>query len=181
MVRRPSEKQSLIEVARNSLEAHSALHDSESVAAFCLRKGIEMEQVDEFDFACEFYAKGIALDPRSEDVRYFLNNNIGYSLNQLRRFDEAEPYCRTAIAIEARRHNAHKNLGVSLTGQKRYAEAAVHFVQATKACPADGRALLCLERLVVEVPEIMVLVPGIQNDLDECRTLRDVQSSPSMN
>jgi len=184
MVRRfpnQNEPASPIEAARRSLEEFGGTHGPEDVAGCCLALGIQMEQANEFEVACEFYARGIELHPRSGHVRYFLNNNIGYSLNQLRRFTEAEPYCRAAIEVEGRRHNAYKNLGVSLTGQKRYAEAAVHFVQATRACPGDRRALRCLERLVIEAPEILSLVPNLQEDLEDCRTLDERSSSASMN
>jgi tetratricopeptide (TPR) repeat protein len=139
-----------------------------------------MEGLDDYTSACEFYSKGLSLNPQSGFTRYFLNNNIGYSLNQLGRFADAEPYCRAAIEVEERCHNAYKNLGVSLTGQKRYAEASVCFVQATRARPTDRRALLCLERLVTEVPEILSLVPGLEKDLDDCRVLAQ-GSSPSRN
>ena len=187
MVRRPSNPAeespapSAIDEVWRGLAELSSTQDPEELAARFLRLGIQMEGLEDFASACEFYSKGLSLDPQSAHTRYFLNNNIGYSLNQLRRFADAEPYCRTAIEVEGRRHNAYKNLGVSLTGQKRYAEASVCFVQATRACPGDRRALLCLERLVTEVPEILSLVPGLEKDLDECRVLGHMGSSPSRN
>jgi len=170
-----------IEAVQRRLEELSGTVPPETMARRCLVWGVDMESASQFELACAFYSKGISLDPRNSDLRYFLNNNLGYSLNQLGRFTDGEPYCRAAIEINAARHNAYKNLGVSLTGQKRYAEAAVPFVQAARACPADRRALHCLERLVSEVPEVLSLVPDLRSCIEECRELELKSSSPSKN
>ena len=58
---------------------------------------------------------------------------------------EAEPRCRAAIRIDPQRYNAHKNLGLSLEGLGRYAEAAQAFVEAVRAEASDPRALKHLE------------------------------------
>ena len=57
-----------------------------------------------------------------------------------RRFAEAEPLAREAIAIDPKRHNAHKNLGLALMGQGRLSAAAGSFNIARVLCPHDERA-----------------------------------------
>jgi tetratricopeptide (TPR) repeat protein len=143
----------------------------EGRAVCCLRLGLEMEDLEDFAAAVRWYSKGVLLEPLNGHLRYFLNNNLGYSLNQLGQFAEAEGYCRSAIGIDGCRHNAYKNLGVSLTGQKLYAEASGYFVKAIRAFPLDRRGLLCLERLLAERPELLSRIPSLQDDLNECREL----------
>ena len=67
------------------------------------------------------------------------------------------------------RHNAYKNLGVSLAGQGDYANAADNFISATKANAADGRALKLLEQLFVEHPDIKAEMPEIEERIQACR------------
>ena len=85
---------------------------------------------------------------------YYLHNNLGYSLNQLGRFEEGELYCRRAIGITSKPQNAHKNLGLALQGQGKYAEAAGCFVTATQANASDGRSVKHLEELIQQHPEL---------------------------
>jgi len=144
-----------IEAVQRRLEELSGTVPPETMARRCLVWGVDMESASQFELACAFYSKGISLDPRNSDLRYFLNNNLGYSLNQLGRFTDGEPYCRAAIEINAARHNAYKNLGVSLTGQKRYAEAedivrrAIAILEISPGCglvsALDNYAMLCRE------------------------------------
>lgn len=150
--------------------------DPEKRAYCCLQLGVLMEEHNAFGSAARWYSRGHALEPLDGPLWYFLNNNLGYSLNQILRFPDAEGYCRAAIAVDGSRHNAYKNLGVSLTGQKRFAEAAASFVKATRTLPADRRALLCLEHLVAARPELLSAVPDLERDLADCR--RAVQAIP---
>jgi tetratricopeptide (TPR) repeat protein len=123
--------------------------------AHCL---LSMGQVRElsrdYDAAAETYARAFELEQEPDIVWYFLNNNLGYCLNQLGRHKEAAGYCRAAIRIDKRRHNAHKNLGVALQGLTRYAEAAKSYLRAAKACPEDERALGHMMDLVTTHPEV---------------------------
>jgi len=156
------------ELARRRLESElSSTDDPEKQAFYCLKLGALMEDLQDFESAARWYSRGHALEPLDPSVSYFLNNNLGYSLNQLGRFVEAEGYCRIAIEVDGARHNAHKNLGVALNGQKFFAEAAACFVTATRACPQDGRALLLLQKLVAEQPELLSEAPELAKDLEK--------------
>jgi tetratricopeptide (TPR) repeat protein len=101
------------------------LVDSPDRKAECfLRMGDAMEHARDYESAQNAYARAFDLPQEQDETWYFLNNNRGYCLNQIGRHLEAEKYCRAAIEIERERHNAHKNLGVALANQGRYAEAA---------------------------------------------------------
>src|SRR5207249_4331376 len=85
---------------------------------------------------------------------YFINNNLGFSLNTLEQFAAGEKYCRRAIEIDPNRPNAYKNLGIALTGQGQYHDAAKCFVTATQVNAADPRALRLLQDLINQHPEL---------------------------
>jgi tetratricopeptide (TPR) repeat protein len=126
-------------------------------AARALRRlwlGVLMEDVGDFAAAARHYAAGAALRPADPVVHYFCLNNGGFSLNQLGRFAAAEPCLRAALAVDATRPNAYKNLGLCLSGQGRLAEAAACFLDGTVIAPSDRRALWHLQALVAQHPEV---------------------------
>ncbi|HEU4345307.1 MAG TPA: tetratricopeptide repeat protein, partial [Candidatus Binatia bacterium] len=84
-----------------------------------------------------------------------LANNAAYCLNELRRYSEAERYCRRAIEINSELHYAYKNLGISLRGQGNLIGAAWAWVDATKANPVDPKAFMFLQELVKEHPDLL--------------------------
>jgi|SRR6516165_9551927 tetratricopeptide (TPR) repeat protein len=102
------------ESCRRFLESDSS---PEAKSYFCLSAGIEMERRRDYARALKCYSLAFGLEPGNDDVWYFLHNNLGFCLNQFAKFAEAEPYCHQAIEINPYRHNAYKNLGVSLQGQ----------------------------------------------------------------
>ena len=98
---------------------------------------------------------------RRNDDWYFLNNNLGYCLNQFGMHAEAIPFCLAAIGINPRRYNAYKNLGVALQGQGEYSKAADAYIEATRICPWDGRALNHLEEMVSREKERILDIGNI--------------------
>ena len=122
--------------------------DPAEQADYLLGLGQLMEQVGDYAGATAFYREWLALPRAPAETRYLLHNNLGYCLNQAGRPAGAEGHCRAAIALDAGRHNAHKNLGVALEGQGRCAEAVAAYVQAVHCNPHDPRALQHLERMV---------------------------------
>jgi len=115
--------------------------------------GVIMETLDRFDAAVKFYKYALIKGPSTHEKQYYAKNNLGYSLNQLGQFEEGEILCREAIEIDPRRANAHKNLGLSLWGQKRYVEAAHCFVAATRVDARDPRSTRHLQELLSEREE----------------------------
>jgi len=131
--------------------------------------GIAMEGVWQFAEAAAYYRQGLMLEPGDPDLWYFLQNNLGYSLNQLGDFQTAEDFCRRAIEVNSARHNAHKNLGVALAGQGQYREAITSLLTAAEACPQDPRALRHIEEILVGQPELLSGEPALGARLDLCR------------
>jgi tetratricopeptide (TPR) repeat protein len=128
--------------------------DVENKAYLVMSLGQLAEMTKDFDLAVCFYMEGVSMEPCSQFTWYYLHNNLGYSLNQLGRFEEGELYCRRAIEITAKPQNAHKNLGLALQGQGQYTEAARCFVTATQANASDGRSAKLLEELIQQHPEL---------------------------
>ena len=130
------------------------LPDPEEKAQCVLTMGQAMEQAGDYPAAIRYYKEAMALEPADSWTWYFINNNLGFSLNTLGRFAEGEIYCRKAIGVDPSRSNAHKNLGIALVGQGVYREAAESFVKSTQANAADQRALNLLRTLLKEHPEL---------------------------
>ena len=164
MVGRPAEGLGLLEVMLKETR------DPETRAEVTLGMGQLMERLHDFPGAVEAYTRGVSLEPVGNRTWYFLHNNLGYSLNQLGRHSEGEPWCRRAIEIGPERYNAHKNLGVALEGLGRYGEAARCYVAAVRAEAADPRALAHLESLVAAHPAVLDEVDDLEEDLEACRT-----------
>jgi tetratricopeptide (TPR) repeat protein len=146
-----------------------ALRDGPERAHALLTLGQLSEQAGDFEAAAAAYAEGVKGDASDASVAYFQRNNLGYCLSQLGRHAEAEGFCRDAIALDATRANAHKNLGVALEGQDRLAEAVGAYLGAVAACPSDGRALEHLERLLARAPAVLEDVPGAEPRLARAR------------
>jgi tetratricopeptide (TPR) repeat protein len=135
-------------------ELMALLPDPEQKAECVLTMGQAMEQVGDYPAAVRYYKEALALEPTNTFTWYFINNNLGFSLNTLGQFSEGEVYCRKALEIDPNRPNAHKNLGISLAVQGHYQDAARCFVAATQANAADPRAFRLLQDLLKEHPEL---------------------------
>jgi tetratricopeptide (TPR) repeat protein len=155
------------EKALDYLRQVLAVHpDLESKANCVLGMGQTMEQVGDYVAAVRYYREALALEPVRTATWYFINNNLGFSLNMLSQFAEGEPFCRRAIEVDPNRPNAHKNLGIALAGQGRSREAVRCFVTATQVNAADARSLRLLEDLLRKHPEIQA---EFQAELECCR------------
>ena len=152
--------------AQYAMEFLDHAANPEAIAVGYLKLGQIMEQIEDFESAVRFYAQGLQAEPSEKEVWYWLHNNTGYSLNQLGRHEDAEWYCGEAIRIDSRRHNAYKNLGVALEGQRCYVEAAKCYIIAVKLGALDPRALGHLENLVCgHEDEITLEIPDLQEEL----------------
>ena len=138
--------------------------DLEHKAHCVLAMGQTMEQVGDYESAVRYYRVAFGLEPVNTATWYFINNNLGFSLNTLNDFEGGERFCRAAIEIDRQRPNAFKNLGIALAGQQKFAEAAHCFIQATQADASDPRSLKLLEELVAQHPEL-----ELEADLECCR------------
>jgi len=142
------------------------LPDAERKAACVLAMGQTMEQVRDYQAAIGYYREALFLEPVRTPTWYFINNNLGFSLNTQGQFQEGEIYCRKAIEIDPARPNGHKNLGIALAGQGRFPEAAHCFFTATRVNASDRRSFDLLTKLVAEHPELEFDLAG---ELECCR------------
>lgn len=128
--------------------------DLEKQTSYYLALGGLMEEVDNYEEAISYYRQAEVLNPNTKKAKYFINNNLGYCLNIMGGYSEAGKHCRAAIEIDPSRHNAYKNLGVSLEGQGNFIEAAKCYIKATQLEPGDDRASNLLEKLAQKHLEI---------------------------
>ncbi|MEI7672355.1 MAG: tetratricopeptide repeat protein [Deltaproteobacteria bacterium] len=143
--------------------------DLEERAHCILAMGQLMEKHRDYEGAVKYYRQAFEMEPCRTEVWYFINNNLGFSLNQIGMYQEAEPYLKAAIAIDSCRPNAHKNLGLCHVGWGDFAFASRCFVVATQVNASDGRSLKHLEELVQEHPELLVDERDLAEELDACR------------
>lgn len=145
--------------------------DAEKKASCILGMGQMMEGARDYEAAVRYYREALSLEPVRSDTWYFINNNLGFSLNTLGQFVEGEKYCRNAIEIDPDRPNAFKNLGLARKGQGDYREAGRCFVRATQVNAADARSLKLLQQLLHEHPELEY---EFQNDVELCQKAVEV-------
>jgi tetratricopeptide (TPR) repeat protein len=152
--------------ARRYFEALKKSSDPNKRADYAMMIGVIMETLDRFGAAVKVYKYALIEGPSTHEKQYYARNNLGFSLNQLGKFEEGEILCREAIELDQKLPNAHKNLGLSLWGQKRYVEAAYCFVNATEADARDPRSTKHLEDLLSEHQE---LAEEFATQLDACK------------
>ena len=129
----------------------------EVTAHLLVREGSYCEGVRDFAGALKFYEKSLSYKVEDNGLRYYRLNNLGFCMNYLGRFIEAEPILREAIGIDPSRYNAFKNLGVCLEHREQYEEAARCFLKSSQLYKSDGRAVLHLKRLVERHPTLLSL------------------------
>jgi tetratricopeptide (TPR) repeat protein len=124
-------------------------------------EGCGHEGNQDWEAAIAAYQAAVDLEPQDPVVRYFACNNLGFSLIQLGRFDEAEEHCEAAIFTDPDRHNAHKNLGLARQGQGRWLDAALSLAEAARLQPQDTRAWLHLQKLFAARPDLVGQSPAL--------------------
>jgi tetratricopeptide (TPR) repeat protein len=140
--------------------------DVEENASCFLALGQLMEQTADFAAAIKYYHGGLLLKPTKSTTSYWLNNNLGYCLNVLKRHEEAETYLRRAIKIAPNISNAYKNLALSFQGRSNYAKAARCFILAIKTNASDARPLKHLEELAKAHPEVLGDIPNLAKQIE---------------
>lgn len=154
-----------LQCLRRILAAES---DLEVKAGCVLALGQTMEECNDFPAAITFYREALAMEPMNNRTWYFINNNLGYSYNQVGQFDEGEKCCRAAIQIDPSRPNGYKNLGIALAAQGKFREAAMNYITATFHHGGDTRSFKLLQELIRENPELAF---DFQNQYDRCEKI----------
>jgi tetratricopeptide (TPR) repeat protein len=125
--------------------------------------------------ALKHFTSALEFSPDNRKIAYVLHNNMGYCLNQMGRFVEAEHHCRAAIDIEWARASAYRNLGVSLQGQGAIMAAVWALVESIKAESSDRRARAILSTVVAAKPEVAMGNPWVLDYLYlDARQIPDV-------
>ena len=141
--------------------------EQRSASLFTL--GQIMEDMDDYARAAEYYRQAYSMKSFDQQTRYFINNNLGFCLNQLKEFEEAKGYLLSALKIDNNRPNAYKNLGLCYQGLGEYANAARCFIAATRVNVADERAWNHLEGLINEHPELSADIPAFVEGVNSCK------------
>lgn len=137
------------------MNAETVTPDNAALASQYLFEGGHLEKLKDWHAAAAAYRRALAANSPDPRARYFANNNLGYVLLQMEQCEEAADLCRNAIAIDAERYNAHKNLGLAFQGQGQWLDAAWCFLEATRLCPGDARAWQLLEHLLQARPRLL--------------------------
>ena len=148
--------------------------DPEKHAGYYMALGCFMERARDYEGAVKFYRQALGREPCSTHTWYFIHNNLGFSLNQVGRYDDAIPYLRHAIEIDPGRPNAYKNLGLAFEAMGQFAQAAQLFVSATQVEASDARSLAHLENLMAAHPELEADLPDLRIQLEACRKAVEV-------
>jgi tetratricopeptide (TPR) repeat protein len=141
------------------------LADGERKAHCHLALGQIATDDQRLEAALAHFQAALECEPKKRKVTYVIHNNIGYCLNRLARYKDAEKHCRMAIAVNWRRASGYRNLGVSLEGQGDLTGAAWALVEAIKSEVSDERARALLEKFVAEHPAMVVRCPWIVQGL----------------
>jgi len=142
----PDTRQALISV----LEQHA----KECAVDVLIREGAYCEKGHDFASAVDFYSACVRTHKTDIKVIYFSYNNLGFCLNFMRRFDEAEKHLREAVFVCPERYNAWKNLGVSLEWQGEYEEAAGAYLKAIDLSRGEPRSQMHLKRILGRHPSL---------------------------
>lgn len=142
--------------------------DPQASVTYLFALGQIMGKMHDFENAVSYYQEASALCKVISNITYWINNNLGFSLCMLKRFCEAEKYCRMAIDLNPGLFNAFKNLGLSLEGQGKLREAIDAYITAIKIDAKDVRAMNLFEIILDKHPE---LNEEYNERLEECRNL----------
>lgn len=142
--------------------------DTQTTITCLFALGEIMGEMHDYENAVSYYQEASNLSCVISDTSYWINNNLGFGLCMLKRFREAEKYCRLAVDMNSDRFNAFTNLGLALEGQGKFREAIDAYITAIKVDAKDIRAMNLFEIILDKHPE---LKEEYHERLEECRNL----------
>jgi tetratricopeptide (TPR) repeat protein len=149
-----------VDAATSLLHRFIDSSNSDEQKAHChLTLGQIATDEQQFEAALKHFKTALEMNPKQKKIAYVLHNNTAYCLNMLHSYAEAELQCRLAIEVNWTRASGYRNLGVSLKGQAKIAEAVWALVEAVKLDVSDERARLLLRKLIEENPDVLVRCP----------------------
>jgi tetratricopeptide (TPR) repeat protein len=135
------------------------VEDPEQQSWLWVRVGLNEELAGRFTSALAAYERVRELRPRNTLAWYSAHNNAAWVLTRLGRFEEAIRMARAAIAIDPKRHNAFKNMGLALEGSGEFGEAVWFYGVAACRAPQDRRAIQHLRELLDKMPPLEMFDP----------------------
>jgi len=108
--------------------------------------------------SAQLYEQAVAKDPKYMDAW----NALGWTYNNLKRYDKAEAALRKALEIAPTARYAHNNLGQALEGQKKYNESIPEFEKEIELNPKDPWAHENLGRVYVLLDQFDKAVPVLE-------------------
>jgi tetratricopeptide (TPR) repeat protein len=108
--------------------------------------------------SAQLYEQAVAKDPKYMDAW----NALGWTYNNLKRYDKAEAALRKALEIIPTARYAHNNLGQALEGQKKYNESIPEFEKEIELNPKDPWAHENLGRVYVLLDQFDKAVPVLE-------------------
>ena len=148
--------------------------DPEKLGVGHLGLGCLEEKRGDYAAAAQRYRTALSMEPCSTGTWYFIHNNLGYSLNQIKEYSSAIPYLRTAVEIDPGRPNAYKNLGLAYEALGDLEQAAELFITATQVNAADSRSLQHLISLLDANPALEVDIPNLRERIEACEKAVEV-------
>ncbi len=128
-------------------------------------EGSNCEWVGDYQGSVWFYKACLEFKTNDRGLSFYRLNNLGFCLNFIKKFKEAEAYLHTANELMPKKYNAWKNLGVSLEHQGITEETAKCYMRAINMSNAEKRSVKHLMRLIARHPELNAL-PEVQGYLD---------------
>jgi len=111
----------------------------------------------DYAISAQLYEQAVASDPKYKEAW----NSLGWTYNQLKRYEKAEAALRKALELEPQAKFAHNNLGFALEQQKKYGEAIPEYEKAIKIDAKDkwahanlGRTYVILKQFEKAIPEL---------------------------
>jgi tetratricopeptide (TPR) repeat protein len=108
--------------------------------------------------SAQLYEQAVAKDPKLMDAW----NALGWTYNNLKRYDKAEAALRKALELFPTARYAHNNLGQALEGQKKYNESIPEFEKEIELNPKDPWAHENLGRVYVLLGQFDKAVPVLE-------------------
>lgn len=142
---------------------------NDKVGVFLMHEGSICEGAIDFEIAAKFYLASLKYEFDAVECKYLKLNSLGFCLNYLKRFEEAEKYLRKAVEYSPKQYNAWKNLGVSLEHMGQHEGALECYIKAIHFSQGEIRSKKHLVRLVFRHPNLRIIAQSHGVDIKQIK------------